>query len=139
MRLHRDNQILMKQRELEFTSSGPSLSSRLLVNGVYDDWAAEKTLRGGNPWIEIAFPKESITFKSVRLWGENVEKAVVLVRAKGEWQELKPAQRTFDAKIGCLLLDFGEAVKTVKVRFEFHKDSVKPSEIEFPFAEAAAE
>ena len=139
VRLHRDNQILMKQRELEFTSSGPSLSSRLLVNGVYDDWAAEKTLRGGNPWIEIAFPKESITFKSVRLWGENVEKAVVLVRAKGEWQELKPAQRTFDAKIGCLLLDFGEAVKTVKVRFEFHKDSVKPSEIEFPFAEAAAE
>ena len=70
---------------------------------------------------------------------ENIEKAVVLVRAKGEWQELKPVRSSFDGKSGCLSLDFGETVRTVKVRFEFHKDSAKPSEIEFPFAEAAAE
>lgn len=139
VRLHRDNQILMKQRELEVSASGPKIAANLLMNGVYDDWAAERPLQGVNPWIEMAFPDEAIAFKSVLLWGENIEKAVVKARVRGDWQELKPVKSSFDAKLGCLALDFGEVCRTVKVRFEFHKGSVKPSEIEFPFVEAAAE
>ena len=137
-RLSRDNQLLERHLELQFACSNPHISKRGLVDGVLDNHTVAGDLRGSSNWLEIAFPKKAIEFKTVKLWGEDIDKTTLKARVKGEWKELTPVKRDFDAEGGCLTFEFGEVVKTVKIRFEFHQDHNQPTEIEIPYLDKAA-
>ena len=108
-RSHRDNQFLEKYDEL----AGHWTSSFKLIDGVRDVRA------WGNRWakshdFDFAFLDRPIRFSKVRLYGTEVAAVKVSVRRNGEWQPLTPKS---ERREGLMTeLDFGETLKTVKLR-----------------------
>ena len=127
-RTHRDNQILGKASELQFAASKPLGLQVKIADGMIVQQA--ELFRGGNPWYEIAFPKEPVVFRDIRVYGENLENTTVKIRRFGKWIDLKPVASSYEGYT--LSLAFAEDVRTSRVRFEFHKDMANLYEIEFP-------
>ena len=127
-RTHRDNQIFYRDTEIEAEGSGVKSLHIKAVDGILDQQAY--VLRGGNPYLELKFPNEPITFAAIRLFGENLGKAEVKALVGGAWKTLaaKMARKGYEYEF---VLD--GAVAAEKVRFEFHRDNAEIYEIEFPY------
>jgi len=126
-RVRRDNQLLGRVDDLSFAASKPLGMQTGLFNGMYDDLTEHFR---GDPWYEISFPKGAITFDRILLYGANLEKTTVKVRQKGVCVDLVP--RSTERSESRIAFAFDRPVRTVKVRFAFHKDKVELNEIEFP-------
>jgi hypothetical protein len=127
-RTHRDNQLFGKAQKLQFAASKPLGYQTKIADGMLEQRA--ELLRGKNPWYEIAFPNEPITFSEIRVYGENTEDVTVKVRDMGKWVKLEPVVKT--QKGYAVGLSYGKDIRTCRIRFEFHKDKVDLHEIEIP-------
>lgn len=136
-RTHRDNQLLGRDTELGYTTSDPKQfsMSESMVDGLYGQRAA--FFRGDNPWIEVSFPNDPITFKAVKLYGNNVEKATIKVYDGEEAKDVVLAGSKVEENDSytCSTLELSEKVTTSRVRIEFHKDNAEPFELEIPYVE----
>ena len=119
------------------TSFNNSLISMLqqrnkLFDGTLDmlGWQSKTGTR--DHWYELSFRKNPPRFSRIRLHGCNMGKPVVKIWKFGEWKVLTP-KNTAEAGYS-LLLDFGEELKSVKIRIDFPvkvvKDPIELYEIE---------
>ena len=88
-----------------------------LFDGTLDvlGWKAKKSAKA--PWYELGFRKDLPTFSKIMLHGCNMGNPAVKIWKYGDWQALSPKKS--EAAEYSLLLDFGEKLKSVKVRFDF--------------------
>lgn len=119
-RVNRDNQLLGREKEIEITGSKPVssfLGSYALVNGMHEDLCWMDS--GTNKWLELSFPKFVPVFREVRLFGSGLDGSLVKVMKRRRWVTLTPK----NVKRGdwSLVYDFGEDIRTVKLRLEFPK------------------
>ena len=136
-RTHRNNQLLGRSTELGYATSDPKQYTmpERIVDGMYGQRAA--LLRGANPWIEISFPGDPITFRTVRIFGNNVEKATLKVCDGGVAKDVALVGRKVETVESntCITLDLADRCTTGRMRVEFHKDRAEPFELEIPYAE----
>lgn len=129
-RLNRDNQLLLRDDQLEFsTGAGKGLFPLKLVDGVLDNYGYVPN--GKEPLVEIAFPKDPLSFSEIRLFGERLDKTEVSVEHEGRMKKLVPfaVERLRDS----LTLSFGEIHKADRLRLEFNDGKVVVYELEVPY------
>ena len=129
-RLGRDNQLmaLYRRGEVDVISSSSAVS-RKLFDGTRGNlaWQARQER---TPFMELSFPKLTPTFTRLAVYGWRLRDMKVKARIDGDWKELVPAKR--DSAEFHEILEFGETVRTVKLRLEFPQKQVEVYEIELP-------
>ena len=140
-RISRGSLLFEKGPEIEINSSkqagsrgGPYTgnSARVkLFDGVTDVFAWESQ-RGKPAWFELNLRKNLPVFSKIGIYGSNVGGATVQIWKAGEWKTLTP--KNVERTTYSTVLDFGEELKTVKIRFDFplksRRDKVELYEIE---------
>jgi len=139
----RDNQLRGRYDAVTALSNFKLRGTYKLIDGTRDMLAAYSGWIT-NAYLEVSFTKFTPCFSRMLLWGtgEGVRNAVVSIRRRGEWQRLTP--RRVQAECGVVELDFGEVVKTVKLRIDFpgrpnQRNVFEIYEIELPRCEEARE
>jgi len=142
-RTHRDNQLFGRDTDITLDSSSPMVglfnTPFKLYDGVRDvyAWAHGAAKKGETRFLEMTVAKRPPVFRRMRLFGDNLGGTVVKVRRLREWTA--PAAKLTAKGEFFAELDFGEDVKTSRIRFEFPQGGpVELYEIELPRAEAAA-
>ena len=133
-RLGRDNQLLGRYLDVTVTTSTRSSGARKMFDGTRDV-IAWYDASGRDKFYEIAFPKFVPSFRTLAVYGSNIDGLKVKIRKDGDWLELAP-KRVEKEPYG-LRLHFGETHSTVKLRLEFPKGMVELYEIELPRAPEA--
>ena len=128
-RLSRDNQLLNRHLDVEIATSNARSPARKLFDGVRDFLAWGPPWKKGGSFIELSFPKFTPVFKSVAVYGINLEGMRVLVRRDGDWQDLGASST--NALENGVRLDCAEKASAVRLRFEFPK-LAEIYEIELP-------
>ena len=128
-RLGTDNQLKGRFQEIAVTTSKGKAGKRKLFDGVRDvlAWAQPG---GRDRFVELSFPKFTPAFKRIAVYGWHLKDMKVKARIDGDWKELVPVKR--DSAEFHEILDLGETVRTVKLRFEFPQKQVELYEIELP-------
>ena len=103
-----------------------------IYDWVRDILGWQSALRGKDHWYELNFRKNPPKFSKIGLYGHNMGNPAVKIWKFGEWKNLTP-KKTENAP-NHILLDFGEELKSVKIRIDFpgkkHNQSVELYEIE---------
>ena len=127
----------MEVHSSNFNSLGNSLLSMLqqrnkLFDGTTDVLGWQSKPWSKDHWYELNFRKNPPIFTRIALHGFNMGDPAVRIWKHGEWKSTTP-QKTERAEYS-ILLDFGEELKSVKVRIDFPvktaKDTVELYEIE---------
>jgi len=134
-RSSRGNLLFEKGMTFEVDSSNPqsvllgSLQQRnKLFDGTTDMLGWLSSRWGKEHWYELNFRKNPPKFSRIRICGHNMGSPAVRIWKFGEWKNLTP-KKTEKGKYS-LLLDFGEELKSVKVRIDFpDKPSKKQVEL----------
>ena len=121
-RAARGNLLFEKGAEFEVDSSNPDRSGGLqqrnkLFDGTIDMWGWQSKTWSKDNWYELGFRKNPPRFSKIMLHGFNMGDPAVKIWKFGEWKDLTP-RKTEKTKYS-VLLDFGEEVKSVKVRIVF--------------------
>ena len=123
-RAARGNLLFEKGASFEVDSSNPgtALQSTLqernrLFDGTIDMLGWRSKPWSKNNWYELNFRKNPPKFSKIRIHGFNMGDPSVKIWKFGEWKNLTPKKVT-KAKYS-VLLDFGEELKSVKVRITF--------------------
>ena len=139
MRTSRGSLLFEKGATFEVDSSNPDggflsiLQQRnKLFDGTLDMLGWQSSRWGKEHWYELNFRKNPPKFSRIRLYGCNMGSPAVKIWKFGEWKNLTP-KKTENGKYS-VLLDFGEEMKSVKVRIDFRNmkrnQSVELYEIE---------
>jgi len=136
-RTHRDNQLLGRDVELGYATSDPKQYSmpESLVDGLYGQRAA--FFRGVKSWIEVSFPNDPIVFKTVKMYGNNIDKASLkLYDGEGPKEaSLSPSKVEENDEHTCITFEFADRTSAKRIRIEFNKDKAEPFELEIPYVE----
>jgi hypothetical protein len=133
-RSSRGNLLFEKGATFEVDSStGGTLGQRnKLFDGTLDMLGWQSARWGKEHWYELNFRKNPPKFAKIRIYGHNMGSPSVRIWKFGEWKNLTP-KKTEKGKYS-VLLDFGEELKSVKVRIDFpgkkRNQSVELYEIE---------
>ena len=134
-RTHRDNQLLGRDVELGYVTSDPKQFAMPegLVDGLYGQRAT--FFRGAKSWIEVSFPDDPVVFRTVKLYGNNVEKATLKVYDGEVAKEASLAGSKVEENdvYTCITYEFAEKTATNRIRIEFNKDMAEPFELEIPY------
>ena len=128
-RLAADNQLKGRFEEVEVTASKGKASRRKLFDGVRDVFAWGQP-GGAARFLELSFPKFTPAFTRLAVHGWHLGDMKVKARIDGDWKEIVPVKR--DSAEFHEILEFGETVRTVKLRLEFPQKQVEVYEIELP-------
>ena len=136
-RLGRDNQILGREDDVDVSFSRAYWwQIHKLMDGVRDNIGWYSSFES-TKHVELSFPKFTPVFERIAVYGHHVGDLRVKVRERGDWVVLTPV-KTERSEFG-VKLEFGRAVRTVKLRLEFPVGGVvELYEIELPRAEGAA-
>ena len=103
-----------------------------LFDGTLDMLGWQSSRWGKEHWYELNFRKHPPKFSKIRIYGYNMGNPAVRIWKFGEWKNLTP-KKTEKGEYS-ILLDFGEELKSVKIRIDFpgkkHNQSVELYEIE---------
>ena len=136
-RASRGNLLFEKGASFEVDSSRPDPSGGLqqrnkLFDGTLDMLGWQSKTWSNDNWYELNFRKNPPRFSKIGIHGSNLGTPSVKIWKFGEWKDLTP-KKTEKTKYS-VLLDFGEELKSVKVRITFpgkvKKDPVELYEIE---------
>ena len=131
-RTHRDNQLFGRERSIQIKSCSPMgvlfNTGYKLVDGVRDVYAWS-TRNAKDRYLELTFTDRAVAFNKLRLYGDSLDGVKIKARKNRKWVELK-AKELQEGEF-CKVFDFGEDVKTSKLRFEF-ANQVELYEIELP-------
>ncbi len=119
-RAARGNLLFEKGASFEVSSSNPQgeLQQRnKLFDGTIDMLGWQSKTWSKDNWYELNFRKNPPKFSKIWIHGFNLGDPSVKIWKFGEWKDLTPKKVT-KAKYS-VLLDFGEEVKSVKVRITF--------------------
>ena len=129
-RSSRGNLLFEKGAAFEVDSSNPNggflttLQQRnKLFDGTLDMLGWQSARWGKEHWYELNFRKNPPKFSRIRIFGYNMGDPAVRIWKFGEWKKLTPKE-TENGKYS-VLLDFGEELKSVKVRIDFLKKASK--------------
>ena len=125
-RQDRGNVLFGRLTDVTVTASKGKPSVRKLFDGTTDVFAWGCQPKGG--WVELSFPKFTPEFRRLAVHGWHLGDMKVKARVGGDWKELISAKR--DSAEFREEFDFGESVRTVKLRFEFAQKQVELYEIE---------
>ncbi len=134
-RSSRGNLLFEKGAAFEVDSSNPNVGflttlqqRNKLFDGTLDMLGWQSTRRGKEHWYELNFRMNPPKFSKIRIYGYNMGSPAVMIWKFGKWKKLTP-KKTENSKYS-VLLDFGEELKSVKVRIDFlKKASKKPVEL----------
>ena len=124
-RTSRGSLLFEKGAAFEVDSSNPgrfltAMSQRnKLFDGTLDMLGWQSSRWGKEHWYELNFRKHPPKFSKIGLYGHNMGDPAVKIWKFGEWKNLTP-KKTEKGKYS-VLLDFGEELKSVKVRIDFRK------------------
>ena len=90
-----------------------------LFDGTLDMLGWQSARWGKEHWYELNFRKNPPKFSKIGLYGHNMGVPAVKIWKFGEWKNLTP-KKTENAP-NHILFDFGEELKSVKVRIDFRK------------------
>ncbi len=135
-RISRGNLLFEKGDTFEVNSSNPGKSDLSVRNkmfdGILDVFAWQSKVGSKETWFELNFRKNPPKFSKIGIYGFNVDRPTVRIWKFGEWKKLTP-KKTDKTKYSTVL-DFGEKLKSVKVRIDFavkaKQDQVELYEIE---------
>ena len=129
-RSSRGNLLFEKGATFEVDSSNPNggllttLQQRnKLFDGTLDMLGWQSNRSGKEHWYELNFRKNPPKFSRIAIYGYNMGSPAVRIWKFGEWKKLTP-KKTENGKYS-VLLDFGEELKSVKVRIDFLKKASK--------------
>ena len=88
-----------------------------LFDGTLDMLGWQSNRWGKVHWYELNFRKHPPKFSRIGLYGNNMGDPAVKIWKFGEWKNLTP-KKTERARYS-VLLDFGEELKSVKIRIDF--------------------
>ncbi|MBQ9335895.1 MAG: hypothetical protein IJS14_01190 [Lentisphaeria bacterium] len=120
----RGNLLFEKGATFEVDSSNPGKTLGIrnkLFDGTIDmlGWSGKRW--SDKHWFELNFREKPPKFSKIGIYGLNVDRPTVRIWALGEWKTLTP-KKTDKAKYSTVL-DFGEELKSVKVRIDFAVES----------------
>ena len=124
-RTSRGSLLFEKGATFEVDSSSPgvfltAMSQRnKLFDGTLDMLGWQSARWGKEHWYELNFRKNPPKFSRIGLYGHNMGVPAVKIWKFGEWKNLTP-KKTENAA-NRILFDFGEELKSVKVRIDFRK------------------
>ena len=129
-RSSRGNLLFEKGATFEVDSSnpvqgifGPLQQRNKLFDGTLDMLGWQSSRSGKEHWYELNFRKNPPKFSKIALYGYNMGSPAVKIWKFGEWKKLTP-KKTEQGNYS-VLLDFGEELKSVKVRIDFLKKASK--------------
>ena len=126
-RVSRGSLLFEKGDTFEVDSSNPGKSDlgvrSKMFDGVTDVFAWESRRGSKERWFELNFRKRPPKFSKIGIYGANADRPTVRIWKFGEWKTLTP-KKTDKAKYSTVL-DFGEELKSVKVRIDFLKKASK--------------
>ena len=129
-RSSRGNLLFEKGATFEVDSSnpvqgifGPLQQRNKLFDGTLDMLGWQSSRSGKEHWYELNFRKNPPKFSKIALYGYNMGSPAVKIWKFGEWKKLTP-KKTEQGNYS-VLLDFGEELKSVKVRIDFLKKAGK--------------
>ncbi|MBQ7176642.1 MAG: hypothetical protein IJS08_04435 [Victivallales bacterium] len=126
-RKNRGNILFNRHKEIEVTASRPTGSCYKMFDGVTDVYAFQQ-VGGKDKFFEMAFPKFVPKFKTIRVYGYNIQGMTVKIRKRGDWITLKPDK--IEEGEYMQVMSFNEELSTVKMRLEFPKSKLELYEIE---------
>lgn len=134
-RSSRGNLLFDKEATFEVDSSNPgnTLGVRSkLFDGVIDVFAWQSKKRAKEHWFELNFRKNPPKFSKIGIYGHHVDQPTVRIWKFGEWKT--PTPKKVEKNKYSTVLDFGEELKSVKIRIDFtvktKQDLVELYEIE---------
>ena len=134
-RTSRGNLLFDKGATLEVDSSNPgnTLGVRSkMFDGVTDVFAWQSKKWAKEHWFELNFRKNPPKFSKIGIYGYQVDQPTVRIWKFGEWKT--PVPKKIDKTKYSTVLDFGEELKSVKIRIDFavkaKQDQVELYEIE---------
>ena len=135
-RVSRGSLLFEKGDTFEVDSSNPGKSDlglrSKMFDGVTDVFAWESRRGSKERWFELNFRKRPPKFSKIGIYGANADRPTVRIWKFGEWKTLAP-KKTDRTKYSTVL-DFGEELKSVKIRIDFavkdRRDQVELYEIE---------
>ncbi|MBQ9337695.1 MAG: hypothetical protein IJS14_10420 [Lentisphaeria bacterium] len=120
-RVSRGNLLFEKGDTFEVNSSRQGKSDlgvrNKMFDGVTDVFAWESARYGREHWFELNFRKKPPRFSKIHIHGNNMGTPAVRIWKFGEWKDLTP-KKTEQTRYS-VLLDYGEELKSVKVRIDF--------------------
>ena len=124
IRLSRSNILLEKGKDVEFDTSVPMRSQlgirNKLFDGTRDVWAWAHLNSKTQPYIVMSFPEFVPKFTKLRLYGTPLSRDIsVELRKAGTWRKYEP--KTVRQEKYMMEYDFGEQLKTVRIRLTFPK------------------
>ena len=119
-RAARGNLLFEKGATFEVDSSNPGKTLGIrnkLFDGTVDmlGWLDKRGAK--SHWFELNFREKPPVFSKIGIYGFNFDRPTVRIWKFGEWKTLTP-KKTDKAKYSTVL-DFGEELKSVKVRIDF--------------------
>ena len=123
-RLSRPNILLEKGHDVEFDTSVPMRSQlgirNKLFDGTRDVWAWAHLDKKTQPYITMSFPEFVPKFSKLRLYGTPLSKEITVeLRKAGTWRKYTPKKIRYEKYM--MEYDFGEQLKTVRIRLTFPK------------------
>ena len=134
-RTSRGNLLFEKGATFEVDSSNPGNTlgvKNKLFDGTLDmyAWGSKKWRK--EHWVELNFRKKPPKFSKIGIYGHHVDQPTVKIWKFGEWKTTIP--KKIDKTKYSTVLDFGEELKSVKIRICFavktNQDQVELYEIE---------
>ena len=119
-RISRGNLLFEKGTMIEIDSSNPGNTLGVrnkLFDGILDMYAWQSGNWAKEHWLELNFRKNPPKFSKIGIYGYFGGAPAVKIWKFGEWKTLTPRQVKTDKY--AVVLDFGEELKSVKVRFDF--------------------
>lgn len=136
-RTHRDNQLFGRERAIQLGSCSPMTvlfnTGYKLYDGVRDVYAWS-TGKATDCYLELTFTDRAVVFRTLKLYGDGLEGVKVKIGKLRKWVEPAPV-RTRREEFA-VSFDFGEEIRTVKMRLEFPRKA-ELYEIELPRTEAS--
>ena len=137
-RVSRGSVLLEKGDTFEVNSSNPASTRsgfgvrNKMFDGVIDVFAWESKKGSKESWFELNFRDKPPRFSKIGIYGYNVDRPTVKIWKFGKWETLTP--KKIDKAEYSTVLDFGEELKSVKIRIDFavksRGDQVELYEIE---------
>ena len=123
-RLSRPNILLEKGKDVEFDTSVPMRSQlgirNKLFDGTRDVWAWAHLDYKTQPYIVMSFPEFVPKFRKLRLYGTPLSQNITVeLRKAGTWRKYLPKKVRQEKYM--MEYDFGEQLKTVRIRLTFPK------------------